>query len=63
MSSSDVFYGIADGAQWLFRNTLEPIGDSFWTITLIAGFLAFGYWMFRQNKFNNEAANNPDQRK
>ena len=63
MSSSDFFYGIADGAQWLFQNTLEPIGDNFWKAALIFGFIAFGYWLWRQALYNNIAENDPNQRK
>jgi hypothetical protein len=63
MSSADVFYGIGDGAYWLFINTLEPIGDNFWKLVLVFGFLAFGYWMFRQHKFNQIAERDPNQLK
>ena len=63
MSSADVFYGIKDVSYWLFENTLEPIGDNFWKVALIFGFLAFGYWMRLQAKYNKAAENNPDQRK
>ncbi len=61
MSSRDVFYAINDGMYWLFQNTLEPIGDLFWQACLIFGFVAFGYWMYRQYKFNQEAENDPNQ--
>lgn len=61
MSSSEVFYGIKDGFYWLFENTLEVIGDSFWTGTLIFGFIAFAYWMKRQLAFNKIAENDPNQ--
>lgn len=61
MSSSDIFYGLGDGAYWLFQNTLEPIGDLFWIAALLFGFVAFAYWMFKQNKFNQEAENDPNQ--
>ena len=63
MSSTDVYYRIGDGCYWLFENTLEPIGDLFWQVTLVAGFLAFGYWMMRQVKFNKIAENDPNQLK
>lgn len=61
MSSRDVFYAIGDGMYWLFQNTLEPIGGLFWQVCLIFGFVAFGYWMYRQYKFNQEAENDPNQ--
>lgn len=61
MSSRDVFYAIGDGMYALFENTLEPIGDKFWPVVLVFGFVAFGFWMAKQVKFNKEAENNPDQ--
>lgn len=61
MSSSDIFYGIADGAYWLFINTLEVIGDAAWMLVLAFGFVAFIYWMFRQHKYNQIAENDPNQ--
>lgn len=63
MSSADFFYGIKDVSYWLFQNTLEPIGDNFWRVALVCGFLAFGFWMRLQAKYNKEAQNNPNQRK
>ena len=61
MSSTDVFYGLGDFMYWLFENTMEPIGDIFWMISLVFGFLAFGYWMMRQSKYNQAAENDPNQ--
>lgn len=61
MSSSDFFYALGDGFYWLFTRTLEPTGELWWKSCLIFGFVAFGYWMYRQVKYNNEAKNNPNQ--
>jgi hypothetical protein len=63
MSSTDVFYAIGDGAYWLFQNTLEPIGETFWFLVLILGFVSFFYWMYRQAQFNKMAENDPNQLK
>ena len=63
MSSADVFYGIGDFCYWAFEKTLEPMGDLPWRVVLYFGFVAFGYWMYRQNKFNKEAAADPNQLK
>lgn len=63
MSSADVFYGIKDIAYWAFETTLEPIGDSFWMLVLVFGFVCFGYWMFLQAKYNKIAENDPNQLK
>jgi hypothetical protein len=61
MTSADIFYGIGDGLYWLFQNTLEPTGELFWKTMLILGFLGFGYWMYRQVKYNKIAKNDPNQ--
>lgn len=61
MSSTEVFYGIKDVAYWAFLNTLEPIEDKFWMVVLVFGFLAFGYWMYRQVQYNKIAENDPNQ--
>jgi len=61
MSSSDIFYGLGDFMYWLFQNTLEPIGDAFWIVTLLFGFVCFAYWMYRQVQYNKIAENDPNQ--
>ncbi|MFD1553607.1 hypothetical protein DNU06_16150 [Putridiphycobacter roseus] len=61
MSSSDIFYGIKDGMYWVFQNTLEPLADYPWIVTLIFGFVAFAYWMKRQVDYNKIAENDPNQ--
>lgn len=61
MSSADIFYALGEGSYWLFEKTLEPTGEIFWKTVLVFGFLAFGYWMYRQVKFNKIAANDPNQ--
>jgi len=63
MSSAEVFYGIGDGLYWLFQNTLEPTGEIFWKAMLTFGFLGFGYWMYRQYKYNKMAKEDPNQLK
>lgn len=63
MSSTDVFYAIGDGAYWIFQNTLEPVGETYWVAVLFLGFAAFGYWMYRQAKFNKMAESDPNQLK
>ena len=63
MSSLEIFVAIGDASYWVFINTLEPMGDLPWRIVLYGGFLAFGYWMYRQAKFNKIAAHDPDQLK
>jgi len=61
MSSAEVFYALGDGCYWFFQNFLEPTGEGFWKTMLTLGFLGFGYWMYRQVKYNNIAKNDPNQ--
>jgi cytochrome b subunit of formate dehydrogenase len=61
MSSADIFYGLGDLFYWLFINTLEPLGDMPWILIMWAGFIAFGYWMYRQVQYNKQAAADPNQ--
>ena len=63
MSSADIFNGLGDLCYSLFQSTLEPIsdGDAVWRIVLIFGFVAFGYWMYRQVQFNKQAEADPNQ--
>lgn len=63
MSSADIFYGLGDLCYSLFINTLEPIsdGDAVWWMVLIFGFIAFGYWMYRQYQYNKIAEADPNQ--
>jgi hypothetical protein len=63
MTSSELFYGLGDLAYWAFENTLEPLGDAPWMIVLTFGFVAFGYWMFRQVQYNKQAEADPNQLK
>jgi hypothetical protein len=65
MSSADFFYWLGDASYWLFTHTLEPMSDGDWTWRLIlwSGFASFGYWMYRQHKFNKAAEADPNQLK
>ena len=61
MSSAEFFYALGDLFYWLFINTLEPLGDLPWQVTMFGGFAGFGYWMYRQVQYNKEAAADPNQ--
>jgi hypothetical protein len=61
MSSADFFYWLGDVFYWLFINTLEAWGNAVWILLLISGLALFGYWMYRQHKYNLEAAADPNQ--
>lgn len=61
MSSADIFYGLGDLCYAAFTSTLEPMADAPWMIVLIFGFVAFGYWMYRQMQYNKIAEADPNQ--
>ncbi|MEM9051144.1 MAG: hypothetical protein AAGC47_03735 [Bacteroidota bacterium] len=57
---------IAGLVKWTFDNVLVPIGDlpdlvNPNYIFLVIGFLGMFYWLNMQRKYNNQAANNPNQ--
>jgi hypothetical protein len=63
MSSLEVFTWLHEFIYWVFELTLESVHDRPWQAVLLLGFVAFGYWMYRQVQYNKEAENNPDQLK
>ena len=59
MSSTDVWWKIGDALNgaWFYDN----IGDiANWSFILLGAF-GFVYWMLWQKKFNDRAANDPNQ--
>jgi hypothetical protein len=62
MSSSAFFYGIGDFLTWTFR-FFELVGNIFNYSLIVLGFVGLFYWLNWQKKFNDKAANNPDQLK
>jgi uncharacterized membrane protein len=61
MSSREVFYSIADGAYWVFENTLVVMGDYPWIFVMFFGMFAFALWMVLQVRYNKAAENDPNQ--
>lgn len=62
MSSSTFFYGIGDFLTWTF-GFFELVGNIFNYSLIVLGFIGLFYWLNWQKKFNDQAANNPDQLK
>ncbi len=54
-------YLLRDMFVWLFDNTMEPIGNTLNIIGVLLLFVGLAIWLKMQAKFNEEAANNPDQ--
>jgi hypothetical protein len=62
MSSSTIFYAIADFLQWTF-GFFENVGNKFNYSVIVLGFIGLFYWLNWQRKFNNQAANDSNQLK
>ncbi len=60
MNSSDIFYKIGGLLQDSFV-FFEAVGNIFNYSVIVLGFFGFFYWMNLQKKFNDKAANNPNQ--
>ena len=65
MSSADIFWWIGDMLQETFR----LLQNDFWltwvmnTGVVLLGFVGLFIWLGMQNKYNAQAASNPDQLK
>ncbi len=62
MSSSTIFYAIADFAKIAFT-PFEFIGDFVNFSFILLGFIGLFIWLNKQKKFNDKAASNPNQLK
>ena len=60
MGSITVFQAIADFLQWTFQ-FYDNVGDILNWSFIALGFFGFGYWMRWQKKFNDLAAQDPNQ--
>lgn len=60
MSSTTVFYALDDICQAAFL-FYDNVGNLVNDALLLLGFVGFGIWMNYQRKYNQQAANNPDQ--
>lgn len=64
MTLSGIFWGIGDLLTWSFQLLqADMIGDMFNYAAIALGFVGLFYWLNLQRKFNEQAENNPDQRK
>ena len=62
MTLYDFFNGLGDIFLWTFQ-MFEVIGNKFNYAVIALGFIGLFYWLNRQRVFNDQAKNNPDQRK
>lgn len=62
MSSSTIFYAIADVFQWTFQ-IFEHIGDFVNYAFILLGFIGLFIWLNKQKKFNDAAAKSPNKLK
>lgn len=62
MTLYDFFNGLGDLFLWTFQ-IFEIIGNKLNYAIIALGFIGLFYWLNRQRVFNEQAKNNPDQRK
>lgn len=65
MTLTDLFWAIGDIFYWTFQLLDADLGFTavMNTMLLILGFVGLFYWLNWQRKFNDQAANNPNQLK
>lgn len=63
MSSKEIFESLGDAILWSTEILFENVGNVFNTVVIITGFIGLFFWLKTQRKFNEKAANNPDQLK
>lgn len=63
MSSKEIFEGLGDFILWTTDILFENVGNMFNTAVIVLGFVGLFFWLNTQRKFNEKAANNPDQLK
>lgn len=61
MNSREIWWKIGDGTQWFLGLIYDNVGNIFNYSCIVLGFIGLFYWLNYQRKFNNEAANNPNQ--
>ncbi len=54
-------YPLQDGFNWLFENTLEPLGNIPNYTFIVLGFVGLFTWLSYQAKYNKEAESDPNQ--
>jgi hypothetical protein len=63
MSSKEIFEGLGELILWSTEILFENVGNMFNTAVIVLGFVGLFFWLNTQRKFNEKAANNPDQMK
>ena len=63
MTSTDIIKGVGDFILWTTEIVYENIGNLFNDAMIILGFIGLFIWLRIQHKYNQEAANNPNQLK
>jgi hypothetical protein len=58
MNLQSILTPIANGAQWFFRNVMEPTGNTFSFICIIGAFFGIYLWIRMQKRFTAEAKKN-----
>lgn len=58
MNLQTVLAPIVDISQWIFRNIMEPLGNTFSIICICGAFFGIYLWISMQKRFTAEAKKN-----
>ena len=61
MGSREIWWSIGNATQDFLGFIYDNVGNIFNYSCIVLGFVGLFYWLNLQRKFNNEAANNPNQ--
>jgi hypothetical protein len=56
MNLQSILEPFVNALQWTFKNVLQPGSHYFNWMCIVFAFLAIGYWLMRQKKYNEKAA-------
>jgi hypothetical protein len=56
MNLQSILRPVASAFEWTFENVIGPISHSFNWVCIVFCFIAIGYWLNRQKKYNQKAA-------
>ena len=63
MNSNMIFEWLGEFILWTTAILFENVGNTFNNLVILLGFFGLFYWLRLQKKYNDKAAQNPEQRK
>jgi len=61
MNSYDLWWSVGIWTENFLGAIYDNVGDYFNRFMMLIGFILLVYWLIKLNKYNQEAANNPNQ--